>query len=286
MIPRKGTVGLWLVLLVCVTLLSLPGPRAALANAANTEIAYETIGSGLQLAKVEVREGGEKVDTLVFVKIDPNKNRFRILHDRNTKNIEEWQALTGATVVFNGSYFRENFEPCSLVISDGQRKGPAFNRHMKGMFVAEPRQGDLPRATILDLTRMSYIADHTAWDQGLQSFPMLIDENGMIRVAPSDLKASRTLICTTRDEAIIVVHSEEAYFSLYTLASFLKKLPLRIESALNLDGGMASELCVKAERHAYVHYGYQMSSGAAGNFSLKGLRSRIPIVVAVFPRER
>ncbi|MFH1147319.1 MAG: phosphodiester glycosidase family protein [Pseudomonadota bacterium] len=236
------------------------------------------------MAKVDVHEGKTVVDTLVLVKIDPSRNRIRIIHDKNIKTIEEWQKVTGASVIFNGSYFRENFEPCALVLSDGQSKGPKYNRYMKGMFVAEPKRADLPRAAILDLTRMTYIPKNSAWEQGLQSFPVLLDPQGHIRVDSSDLKASRTAICTTRDDCILVVHTEEAYFTLHALAAFLKKLQLNIETALNLDGGIAAELCVKTGNLAYSHYGYQISNYTSGNFGLKGIQSRIPMVVGVFPR--
>lgn len=246
--------------------------------------AFQDIGPGLWWSRLSIREGQEKVDTVTLVKVDPKRNKFRILYDKNTKNIEEWQRLTGASIIFNGSYFRENLEPCSLVISDGQTKGPAFNRFMKGMFLAEPKKDGLPRATIIDLSRMSYLWSNTLWEQGLQSFPMLIDRNGVIKVQPTELKASRTVICTTKDEYVIVVHTEEAYFTLYDLAKLLKSLSLNIESALNLDGGMTSELCIKRENVNYINYGYQTSNYTAGFFSVKGIQSRIPLVIGIFPR--
>lgn len=253
-------------------------------SVAAPKIAFQDLGPGLWMAKVDVKEGRTVVDTLVLVKIDPSKNRIRILHDRNIKTIEEWQKATGASVIFNGSYFRENFEPCALVLSDGQPKGPKFNRYMKGMFVAEPKRDDLPRTAILDLTRMSFIPENSSWEQGLQSFPVLIDPQGRIRVDSSGLKASRTAICTTRDDCVLVIHTEEAYFTLHGLATFLKNLRLNIETALNLDGGMTAELCLKSGNMTYSHYGYQISNYTSGNFSLKGIQSRIPMVVGVFPR--
>lgn len=248
-----------------------------------TPLTYQEIGPGLWVAKVEIYKEKQKAETLILVKVDPKKNRFRVLHDKNTKTIEKWQEVTGASVIFNGSYFRENFEPCGLIISDGQIKGYLRNRYMKGMFVAEPPKNNSPQAAILDLTKGSLVSNNLPWSQGLQSFPMLIDKNGTVRVNQSDLRASRTAICTTKDGHVIVVHSEEAYFTLYDLANFLKKLPLGIEQALNLDGGMAAELCIRTGSLNYAHYGYQMSN-YAGEFSIKGLQAKIPSVVGVFPR--
>lgn len=251
----------------------------------NQNVLYQEIGPGLWWARVGVQEGREKVDTVIVVKIDPKKNRFRIFYDKNTKTIEEWQRLTGASVVFNGSYFRENLEPCSLVISDGQVKGPAFNRYMKGMFLAEPRKDGLPRATIIDLSKMSFLWTASIWEQGLQSFPLLVDRSGSIKVNATDLRASRTVICTTKDDFVLVIHSEEAYFTLYDLAKFLKSLSLNLDAALNLDGGMAAEICVKNQNVDYVHYGYQSSSYGNSLFFIKGIQNRIPMAVAIYPRQ-
>ncbi|HEC99415.1 MAG TPA: phosphodiester glycosidase family protein [Proteobacteria bacterium] len=248
-----------------------------------TPLTYQEIGPGLWFTKVEIYKEKQKVETLILVKVDPKKNRFRVLHDKNAKTIEKWQEVTGASVIFNGSYFRENFEPCGLIISDGQIKGHVRNRYMKGMFLAEPQKINSPQAAIIDLTKMSLVSNNLPWSQGLQSFPMLIDKNGTIRVNQSDLRASRTAICTTKDGYVIVVHSEETYFTLYDLANFLKKMPVDVEHALNLDGGMAAELCIRTGGLNYTHYGYQMSN-YTGEFSLKGLQAKIPLVVGVFPR--
>lgn len=245
-------------------------------------ITDQEIGPGLWFTKLDLYQEKERVETVVLVKVDPQKNRFRVLHDQDVKTIGNWQAATGARVIFNGSYFRENYEPCALIISDGQIKGPGLNRHMKGMFLAEPQNDSLPLATILDLKKMSPILNNRSWSQGLQSFPMLLDKSGTIRVNQSPLRASRTAICTTKDGFLIVVHSEGTYFTLYELAHFLKGLPLGIEYALNLDGGTAAELCIRTGRVNYTHYGRQMSS-YIGDLSLS-LQTKIPLVIGVFPR--
>lgn len=243
---------------------------------AHTPITYQEIESGLWFAKIDIYKEKQKKESLVLVKIDPKKNRFRVIHDKDIKTIEKWQAVTGASVIFNGSFFRENYEPCALIISDGQIKGPTRNRYMKGMFVAEPRENDLPRAKILDLKTLGPTSNNLPWNQGLQSFPMLIDKNGLIRVNQSDLRASRMAIGTTKDGYILVIHSEGAYFTLYELANFLKTSPFNFEYVLNLDGGLAAELCIKTKYLNYTHYG--------SSYTLKGLQTKIPLVIAIFPR--
>ncbi len=246
-------------------------------------ITYQEIGPGLWFAKVDLYNERQKAETLVLVKVDPKKNRFRVMHDKDAQTIEDWQTATGASVIFNGGYFRENYEPCALLISDGQVRGPARNRYMKGMFVAEPHTKDLPQATILDFKKMSLVSiTSLPWNQGLQSFPILIGQSGAIRVDPSHLRASRTAICTTKNGFIIVVHSEKTCFTLHDLANFLKNLPLDIECALNLDGGSASQLCVKTGGLNYAHYGCQMST-YTGELSVS-LQTKIPTVIGVFPR--
>ena len=106
-------------------------------------------------------------------------------------------------------------QPCGLVIADGKPIGPKGNRQMRGMFVAEPKgmSPDLPRATILDLLDHPVDPKKLPWTQGVQSFPLLLDYKGNIRVKDSEKKSHRTVIATDRNGNILVFNTSNRFFT-------------------------------------------------------------------------
>ncbi|MFP3868069.1 MAG: phosphodiester glycosidase family protein [Desulfobacteraceae bacterium] len=243
---------------------------------------WEEVGKGLRFAKLTVSETNQGIGFLFVVYIDPNFNAFRIFHGQ-PQSIIEWQESTGALVVFNASYFRPNDEPCGLIIADGELTGPLHNSAMRGMFVSEPKgiSPDLPRATILDLTVAKIQPKNLPWTQGVQSFPLLLDSQGRIRVKKTSLMAPRTVICTDHKGNILVFNSPDKYFTLYELAGFLKSSEFEIDTALNLDGGSMAQLMVKTSE-------FNFSSPSFLERQARGLIDPrmvlLPTVIGVFPR--
>jgi hypothetical protein len=162
--------------------------------------------------------------------------------------------------------------------------GPRRNTQMRGMFVAEPKglSPDIPRATILDLTITPISVRTLPWTQGMQSYPLLLDYKGRIRVWNSPKTAQRTVIAIDRKSYILILNSNEAYFTLYDLAHFLKDSTLEIDSALNLDGGSEAQLYIKTQD-------FEKFSPSSWESRLGSLLDEkkfwLPTVVAVFPRQ-
>ena len=83
------------------------------------------------------------------------------------------------------------------------------------------------------------------YDQGIQSFPILLDSKGQVRVNPSNFQAQRTVVALDRQGNILILVTEKPFFTLYELGQYLKKMPLSLELALNLDGGNRTQLAVR-----------------------------------------
>jgi uncharacterized protein YigE (DUF2233 family) len=256
---------------------------AGAASLTHTLPQWQTIGRGLVFAQVEVMQGGEVVTGLTVVKIDPASNAFRVFHGE-PRAITVWQQELAAPIVFNGSYYTNDGRPCGLVIADGKAIGPTGNRQMRGMFVAEPKgmSPDLPRATILDLVFGKVDPKKLPWTQGVQSFPLLLDYKGRIRVTSSEKRACRTVICADRNGNILIFNTGNEYFTLYDLAHFLKASAFEIDSALNLDGGSEAQLYIKTKDFEYF-------SPPSWKNRLVNLldqeRFLLPTVIGVFPRQ-
>ncbi|MGQ9687897.1 MAG: phosphodiester glycosidase family protein [Desulfobaccales bacterium] len=245
---------------------------------------WRILGQGLTLTEVQVYLNREPVETLAVLKIDPAFNAFRVFH-HNSQSLISWQEETKATVVFNAGYYDAKGRPVGLILVDGKPKGPLDNRQMKGMFVAEPQgmSPDLPRATILDLMASRPDLRKFPWCQGVQSFPLLLDYKGRIRVKRSDKKANRTVITADRNGNILVFNTAGNFLTLYDLALFLKSSSFNIDSALNLDGGNEAQLYIKTEDFEY--FSPPSWKSRLGNL-LDHPKLRLPTVIGVFPRQQ
>ena len=248
----------------------------------HTSPQWRVLGRGLTFAEIKVLSHDEVVEELAVVKIDPVLNAFRVFHHA-PQGITAWQQETTATVVFNASYYGPGGKPVGLILMDGKPLGPLANPQMRGMFVAEPKglSPDLPRATILDLSLTPVNSLKLPWTQGVQSFPLLLDYKGRIRVRSSEKRARRTVIAADRVGNILVFNTANTYFTLYDLARFLKTSGFDIDSALNLDGGTEAQLLIKTKDFEYF-------SPPSWEARLGNLMDRrefwLPTVVGVFPR--
>jgi uncharacterized protein YigE (DUF2233 family) len=256
---------------------------AGAAGLTHTPPTWQAIGRGLTFALVHVLQDGEVVTDLAVVKIDPASNAFRVFHGA-PRPLTAWQEDLKAPIVFNGSYYKDDGQPCGLVIVDGKPLGPTRNRQMRGMFVAEPKgmSPDLPRATILDLLTTPVDPKKLPWTQGVQSFPLLLDYKGKIRIKDSEKLANRTVIATDRNGNILVFNTSNRFFTLFALAQFLKGSEFNIDSALNLDGGTEAQLSIKTKDFEY--FSPPSWENSIGNL-LNEQKFWLPTVVGVFPRQ-
>jgi uncharacterized protein YigE (DUF2233 family) len=255
---------------------------AGAAGLTHTAPQWQTIGRGLSFTQVEVLQDGEVVTSLAVVKIDPATNAFRVFHG-SPQPITLWQEELQAPILFNGSYYKRDGKPCGLIITDGKPIGPTHNRQMRGMFVAEPRgmSPDLPRATILDLLTTPVDPKKLPWTQGVQSFPLLLDYKGRIRVRDSEKKSHRTVIAMDRNGNILVFNTSNRFFSLFEMAEFLKGSKFDIDSALNLDGGTEAQLYIKTKDFEF--FSPPSWENSIGNI-IDHQKFWLPTVVGVFPR--
>ena len=253
------------------------------AGLTHTPPQWQAIGRGLTFTQVRVLQGGEVVTDLAVVKIDPASNAFRVFHGPS-QAINAWQKQLQAPIVFNASYYTRDGQPCGLIVADGKPIGPKGNQQMRGMFVAEPKgmSPDLPRATILDMLTTRVDPKKLPWTQGVQSFPLLLDYKGNIRVKDSEKKSHRTVIATDRNGNILVFNTSNRFFSLFEMAEFLKGSSFDIDSALNLDGGTEAQLLIKTKEFEFFSPpSWEKSIGDI----IDQQKFWLPTVVGVFPRQ-
>jgi uncharacterized protein YigE (DUF2233 family) len=248
-------------------------------------ILWQSLSPGLSFLRWEVRSSNSLVgNTLAILRIDPESWSFRVFFDREPKTIKEWQQKTKAVVACNGGFYQENFQPAGRILVNGNSLGPFRNRHMKGMFLSDPKKGfeHLPKATLIDLKEGNSDEISTLYEQGIQSFPILLDPLGQVRVNPSNFQAHRTVVAQDHSGNIYILITEKPFFTLYDFGQYLKALPFGFRFILNLDGGMRSQLMIQVKTFNYLFTGQSEGRETPRLFSPEPVK--LPSIIGVFPR--
>jgi exopolysaccharide biosynthesis protein len=135
----------------------------------------------------------------------------------------------------NGGYFNENFAPLGLRIANGQMIAPLQRaRLITGVLVASPRG--------VQIVRSREFSRRLGVSAAIQCGPFLVDRDQPISGLNDSRLARRTFTATTSSSRALVGVCSEV--SLAELAKILATTSLaedlKIERALNLDGGSSS----------------------------------------------
>jgi uncharacterized protein YigE (DUF2233 family) len=249
-------------------------------------IPWQTLSPGLSFLRWAVRSENTVVDTIAILRIHPEYWSFKVFFNGEPKTIQEWQQTTGATVVCNGGFYLENFQPAGRILVNGAFLGPFRNRHMKGMFLAEPKKDfeHLPKAVLIDLKDSDSEERISSYLYGIQSFPILLDPKGQVRVNPSSFQTNRTVLAQDRFGYIYLLVTEKPYFTLYDFGHYLKGLPFGLQFILNLDGGSRTQLLIKANTFKYFSSGQGEGKDPTRLFFPETVK--LPSVIGIFPRGR
>lgn len=260
----------------------------------HSPINWEEIQEGLNFARVAVYRDKELVDKIAVVKLDPNRNKIKVFTKYDPQKpielltIEQWQKETGASVIFNSAQYqgKPNYgAPVALIITDGRKRGPAYNHSVRGMLVAEPTDKNILLVDLLDFEYDTFDHQTTTYTQGVKHWPILLDRNGLIKVAKSNWQANRTVVAKDKNKHILVFVTEGGFFTLYNFGRFLNESNFNIETAMNLDGGYEASMCIKTPKLSYVTYGQFETYGPNRDVSVLGAQIRIPTAIGIFPRK-
>ncbi|MBO2464126.1 phosphodiester glycosidase family protein [Actinomadura violacea] len=228
--------------------LSLAGQRTPDAP---EPVRWHQVATGLEVAELPVRVGGQSVDALLLSRIDTARYRFRVLNrPAGDRDVGDWMKATGASLVVNGSYYGRHGTPDTPVVSDGHRLGPASYQATHGAFVVGGPGGQ-GGARLVDLAGLDWRQAIGGTSQAMVSYPMLLGADGHGRAGGTDERwlANRSFLGQDGAGRIIVGTTRDAYFSLPSLAAFLPRTGLDLRLALNLDGGPVA--CQKVSAGGY-----------------------------------
>lgn len=154
----------------------------------------------------------------------------------------------------NGGYFDENFAPLGLRIANGQMIAPLQRaRLITGVLVASPRG--------VQIVRSREFSRRLGVSAAIQCGPFLVDRGQAISGLNDSRLARRTFTATTSSSRALVGVCSEV--SLAELAKMLATTSLaedlKIERALNLDGGSSSAFWFARENGSAISISEQKS---------------------------
>jgi hypothetical protein len=254
-------------------------------NATSGDLSWREIRPGFQVSELPVLADGREVDRIVLARIDPGLFRFEVKNrPAGDEDLGGWMQLLGAALVINGSYFSKHGTPDTPFLSGGVQSGPATYDATHGAFIASGSS-----AQVQDLANRRWSAAFAGADDAMVSYPMLIGADGNSRATPSNWLANRSFVAQDIDGYIVLGTTVDAFFSIGRLADFLRRSPLRLKTALNLDGGPVACQGISLNGFTRDQCGRFEMRNADGHFEWLGPlfgqnRAALPIVLAVFPK--
>jgi Phosphodiester glycosidase len=249
--------------------------------------AWRRLEDGFEVAELPVLAGGSEVDRILLARVDPARFRFEVRTAPGGQNeLGDWMAALGAALVINGSYFSRYGTPDTPVVSNGVLLGPRDYDARHGAFVASAATAGIRPLAGSDWRKVLAGADHA-----MVSYPLLVAPDGSRRAAgdPRWL-ANRSFVGEDDAGRIVLGTTTAAFFSLARFAEFLRRAPVGLRLALNLDGGpLACQAIAAADYRRDFCGEWELATAADGSLQLlQPLFGRrrwgLPIVLAVFRR--
>jgi hypothetical protein len=254
-------------------------------NVTPGDLYWREIHPGFQASELPVLADGREVDRIVLARIDPARFRFEVRNrPSGDTDLQDWMRLLGAALVINGSYFSQEGTPDTPFVSAGVRSGPTAYDATHGAFVASSSS-----TQVRDLAGMSWSRAFEGADNAMVSYPMLIGSDGQGRAPVSNWLANRSFVAEDVDGFIVLGTTVDAFFSIKKLADFLRRSPLKLKTALNLDGGPVACQGISLDGFVRDQCGRLEMRHVDGRFELLiplfgERRWTMPIVLAVFPK--
>jgi Phosphodiester glycosidase len=257
--------------LVIVTLATLPMQTL---SAGTDTINWSPIGRGVDYALIPFSSAGRFRGNVLVTRVEPSAVLFRVYYrPGERKTVQDWAVeMPGALLIVNASFSRAGRRAIGLVVISNQVVNPASGRPDSGRFEVE---GELPQIGAMTAEQVGAMQTSKQYVDGFEGYPLLIDHGqpvGSIGAYDMGIRARRTVIAQDDKGRILIIVTSPVGPTEMTIAqmvSWLQNSTLGVVSALNLDGGLSSQI-------------YIGSKDAPLEFK-QGYAS-VPVVLAVYAR--
>ena len=202
------------------------------------------------VSHVVKRLGGISRVTLHLVTFDRKKCGLRVVNlpPKYDSVADAARGEGAAAAAVNGGYFQDNFEPLGLVISGEKELKPLVRaKLLSGLLVVTKGSAQL--------LRIGEFRQTPKVSEALQAGPFLIDHGKVVPGLNSSRAAERTvLLADKRGVTALLISSHVSLAQMAEILATSALFPeLKIDRALNLDGGSSTSLWVNAEPKPFSH---------------------------------
>lgn len=193
------------------------------------------------------------------------------------RTVEGWAAHLGAQLVFNAGQFDEALSHLGWLRTSGRWLSERRKEAWKGVLLSGGPLGP-GRSWLADLDADAPLIEQ--YPNVVQSM-MLLDEQQKLRVRDTDKSACRTVVAQDAQGRLLLFVTRGAV-TLGDLARWISTTGLDISRAMNLDGGVESQLAIDTPELRLALYG-QYGTGATllDDSAASAIRFPIPAVIAV-----
>jgi uncharacterized protein YigE (DUF2233 family) len=220
-------------------------PAAADPTAVALEVDSGWLGgdAGVELRRTFAMIGDLAAQApIILARIDPRRVPLRVRYDATRpRALRSWFAGEQPQLAVNAGYFNADYTSSALVVSDGVVSGTSYDGF--GGMLAVHSDGAIELRPLRD----------TPYDAGeplahaTQSSPMLVFPGGVrAEIRESGERARRTAVALDQDGQLIFVIAPTSALTLGDLAGWLTQSDLRVDRALNLDGGSSTGLFIRS----------------------------------------
>ncbi|HJZ49467.1 MAG TPA: phosphodiester glycosidase family protein, partial [Roseiflexaceae bacterium] len=194
---------------------------------------------GVELRRMRTTAGPGHLDVpLTVVRLDPARVRLRVAYaPDHPRGLRTWFEERRPLAAINGSFFTPKYQATALLISDGVISGESYAGF--GGMLAVASDGSIDLWALHDRP----YDPGAAFEQALQSFPMLVFPGGEPTAIEDDRqRARRSVVAIDRAGRLLLLVSPTSDFTLRGVAEWLSRSDLDVDRALNLDGGASTGL--------------------------------------------
>lgn len=201
---------------------------------ASAETVWQRVSPGMEYTRIQ-NIPDYPAGSIHAFRIDPSLYEFRLSSPYKT-SVPLIMNQNNAVLAVNGGFFTPDHQPLGLRISQGKLLSKMRPTSWWGVFYISNSQ---PK-----IASQKEFQNNSAIDFAIQAGPRLV-VNGNIPKLVSGNDA-RTALGITADKKIIVLATDQVYFSTAQLAEIMraseKENGLACKNAINLDGGNSTQL--------------------------------------------
>jgi exopolysaccharide biosynthesis protein len=195
-----------------------------------------------------VQQGRQRPVMVELVILDRAKTTLKVIDLPPDESVAEGLRKAGALAGVNGGYFHKDRTPLGLVIIDGQTTHQLERaKLLSGLVTVTPRGANL--------LRVGEYKPGKQIRQALQAGPYLVDNGRAVQGLNSTRLAERTVLLAGKQGVVaLLITSHVTLADLGKLLATPALFPeLKIERALNLDGGSSTALWVDGTPAPFSH---------------------------------